>query len=106
MRTLSTPRPPSRALAFDYTNAAQILETLCRRLEMVDDPLLLRLSAMTTGGKAQVGVTWSLKSDPAKVLTRTIEVPCLGGVRRLVTHFPPSFLGNHFFFFFVAGFTP
>lgn len=32
----------------------QILETLSRRLELVDDPLLLRISAMTTGGKPQV----------------------------------------------------
>eukprot|EP00904_Undaria_pinnatifida_P003587 jgi/Undpi1/13229/HiC_scaffold_8.g02891.m1 len=36
-----------------FANHREILETLCRRLEMVDDPLLLRLSAMTTGGKAQ-----------------------------------------------------
>lgn len=32
----------------------EILETLCQRLEMVDDPLLLRVSPMAPGGKPQV----------------------------------------------------
>lgn len=56
---------------------SQILETLSMRLELVDDPLLLRISAMTTGGKPQVWwLVWVLLLFAVFVFSAVVAAVC------------------------------